>query len=133
MAPALIPCPHCGCHAKTTDSLCPSCDEPLHRSDGSVQRSAVAVLLGLTAAGAFAATCGGTGPVVSQTGTSSGAGGADSTTGISSGALYGIATGTSSASGNTSTSSGEPVLYGPAMTTSSSGGTGGGGTDAGTD
>jgi hypothetical protein len=61
MAPALIPCPHCGCHAKSVEVSCPSCGETLHRGDGSVQRTAVAVLLGLTAAGALAGACSSTG------------------------------------------------------------------------
>jgi hypothetical protein len=57
MAPALIPCAHCGCHAKSTETLCPSCGEALRHADGSAQRTAVAVLLGLTAAGVLGASC----------------------------------------------------------------------------
>jgi hypothetical protein len=57
MAPVLVPCPHCGCHAKSVETSCPSCGETLRRDDGSVQRTAVAVLLGLTAAGAIGAAC----------------------------------------------------------------------------
>jgi serine/threonine protein kinase len=58
MASALLPCAHCHCHAKSTEVTCPSCGAPLRRTDGSVPRSAVAVLLGLTAAGALAGSCG---------------------------------------------------------------------------
>jgi hypothetical protein len=130
MAPALIPCPHCGCHAKSVEVSCPSCGETLHRGDGSVQRTAVAVLLGLTAAGALAGACSSTGAVISQTGTSSGTGGAGSTT-IGAGG-FNSHYGTSMTS--SSSSSGMVVLYGPAMTSSSSsGGEDGGSTDGGTD
>jgi hypothetical protein len=53
----LIPCPFCNRHAKSTETLCPFCNEPLRLPDlpdGSVPRTKVAVLLGLTAAGALA-------------------------------------------------------------------------------
>jgi hypothetical protein len=130
MASLLVPCGHCNCHAKSTDATCPSCGEPLRRSDGSVPRSAVAVLLGLTAAGALAGSCSSSGPVVyygpAPTTTSSGAGGAGGTGGTSA----------------SSSSSGLQVFYGPAPTTtgtgaggasatSSSSGAGGSGGDAG--
>ena len=57
MAPSLIPCPGCGCHAKSTEASCPSCGAPLRGGDGSIPRTAVAVLLGLSAAGAIAGAC----------------------------------------------------------------------------
>jgi hypothetical protein len=81
MAPALLPCSHCGCHAKSTETRCPSCGEPIRREDGSVQRTAVAVLLGLTAAGALAGACSSSatvalyGAAVTTSTTSGGAGG----------------------------------------------------------
>jgi hypothetical protein len=58
MASALVLCSRCHCHAKPTEVTCPSCGEPLRREDGSAPRSAVALLLGLTAAGALASSCG---------------------------------------------------------------------------
>jgi hypothetical protein len=89
MAPVLIPCPHCECHARSTEATCPSCGEPLRRGDGSVGRSAVAVLLGLTATGALAGSCGGGfapqadyGVAITTSGTGTGgAGGGDAGTG----------------------------------------------------
>src|SRR5262245_16010779 len=60
MGSFLIPFPNCHCHAKRAELTCPSCGEPLRRSDGSVPRTAVAVLLGLTAAGALVGACGNT-------------------------------------------------------------------------
>ena len=64
MPPALIVCPSCACHAKSSETRCPTCDRPLRREDGGVSRAAVAVLLGLTAASAIAANaCGSDTPV----------------------------------------------------------------------
>jgi hypothetical protein len=121
MAPVLIPCAHCGCHAKSVDVQCPSCGEPLRRNDGSVPRTAVAVLLGLTAAGALAGSCGDSGPVVeygiAMTTSSSGTGSTSSA---------GAGTGGATAS---SSSTGPMPAYGIAETTSSS--SGGGGNDGG--
>jgi hypothetical protein len=51
VAPVLIPCVHCGCHAKSAEVKCPTCGEPLRRKDGTLPRPAAAVLLGLIAAG----------------------------------------------------------------------------------
>jgi hypothetical protein len=57
MAPTfMVPCPACGCHAKAHESECPHCGEPLRRSDGTIPRTAAAILLGLTAV--TAANCG---------------------------------------------------------------------------
>jgi hypothetical protein len=53
----LIACPSCACHAKPSEPACPSCGEPLRRHDGTVPRAAVAVMLGLTAAGSLGAGC----------------------------------------------------------------------------
>ncbi len=115
MAPSLIPCARCGCHVKSTDPVCPSCGTPLRRDDGSIPRTAVAVLLGLTAAGAFAASCGNSAPVVH----------------------YGFAPGTSSSSAGTGGTGGGGTGGGVTFTTTSgTGGTGGSGASdggAGTD
>jgi len=51
MPPPLIACPSCSCHARSSEMVCPHCGEPLRRRDGSVPRTAAAVLLGLTVAG----------------------------------------------------------------------------------
>jgi hypothetical protein len=85
--------------------MCPSCGEPLRREDGSLPRTAVALLLGLTAAGALASSCGSGSVQMESGGATSGAGGAAASSG---------------------TGSGMQVFYGPAQTTSSgSSGTGG--------
>jgi hypothetical protein len=79
MGTLLVACPSCSCHAFARETRCPSCGAPLRAADGSVQRTASAVLLGLSIT-TLAATnaCGGGG-----TGGSTGAGGtqASSTTG----------------------------------------------------
>jgi hypothetical protein len=115
MGSFLIPCPNCHCHAKSVELTCPSCGEPLRRSDGSVPRTAVAVLLGLTAAGALMGACGNTVAAFYGVAVTSGAGGAGGGTG-----------------GDMSSSSSSAVFYGPAMTSSSGGGAeDDGGTDSG--
>ena len=58
MAPALITCPTCSCAARIEESHCPHCGAKLRQGDGSVPRTAAAVLLGLSAA-VSAANCGG--------------------------------------------------------------------------
>jgi hypothetical protein len=102
MTSALVPCPRCDCHAKPTEVTCPSCGEPLRREDGSVPRSAVALLLGLTAAGALASSCGSGstpaifyGPALTTTTStaSSGGTGGSSTSTASSGGSGGSSTG----------------------------------------
>ena len=55
----LIACPACGCHPKGAEPAGPSGGAPRRRADGSVPRSAAAVLLGLAAlATCAAAACG---------------------------------------------------------------------------
>jgi hypothetical protein len=54
----LIACPSCACPAKTSESECPSCGAKLRGADGGIARTAIAALLGLTAATGLAA-CGG--------------------------------------------------------------------------
>lgn len=45
----MVPCPACGCHAKSHEIACPHCGESLRRADGTIPRTAAAILLGLTA------------------------------------------------------------------------------------
>jgi hypothetical protein len=52
----LIACPECACHVQPTESRCPHCGAVVRQADGSVARTAAAVLLGLTTA---VAGCGG--------------------------------------------------------------------------
>jgi hypothetical protein len=54
MPPALVVCPSCACHAKSSETRCPNCDRRLRREDGGPSRATVAVLMGLTAASAIA-------------------------------------------------------------------------------
>jgi len=58
MAPTLIPCSTCGCHAKSVETTCPSCGAELRRKDGSLPRTAAAVLLGLTTVTVGVGACG---------------------------------------------------------------------------
>jgi hypothetical protein len=88
---------------------CPFCGEPLRRSDGSVPRTTVAVLLGLTAAGALGGACG------SSSGPAQFYGPAQTTSSTSDGGTGGNGTGGAVTA----------TFYGPSMTTSSSTGTGG--------
>src|SRR5262245_18730513 len=53
-----VACPACACPAKTIESKCPSCGAKLRSADGGIARTAIAVVLGLTAATGLAA-CGG--------------------------------------------------------------------------
>jgi hypothetical protein len=75
MGTLLLACPSCSRHAFARETRCPSCGTALRGTDGSVQRTAGAVLLGLSIT-AVAATnaCGGGG-----TGGGDGAGGTAST------------------------------------------------------
>ncbi|HZO11791.1 MAG TPA: hypothetical protein VFB62_00980 [Polyangiaceae bacterium] len=50
----LVACPHCSVHVKVTERRCPHCGEALRRADGSIARTAGAIVLGIVAAG-----CGG--------------------------------------------------------------------------
>jgi hypothetical protein len=44
----LLACPSCACHIKATEAHCPHCGAAVRQADGSVQRTAAALLLGLT-------------------------------------------------------------------------------------
>jgi hypothetical protein len=50
-----VACPSCACPAKTSESECPSCGAKLRSADGGIARTAIAALLGLTAATGLAA------------------------------------------------------------------------------
>jgi hypothetical protein len=52
-----VSCPACACPAKTNETECPSCGTKLRSADGTIARTAIAVLLGITAATGLAA-CG---------------------------------------------------------------------------
>ena len=52
----LIACPSCACHIRPTESRCPHCDAVVRQPDGTIARTAAAVLLGLSTA---VAGCGG--------------------------------------------------------------------------
>jgi hypothetical protein len=119
--PALIVCPSCACHAKSVETTCPSCGEPLRRTDGSLPRAAVAVLLGLSAAAVGTGACSGGVAVhygIAQTGPG-GAGGVQSSS-FSEAAAYGIAQTTGPGTGGAGGAGGAP------STSSGSGGAGGG-------
>lgn len=46
--PILVSCPHCSCAVKAVESMCPHCGGVLRNADGSITRTAIAVLLGLS-------------------------------------------------------------------------------------
>lgn len=54
-----VACPSCACPAKTTESECPTCGAKLRGPDGGIARTAIAALLGLTAATGLVACSGG--------------------------------------------------------------------------
>ena len=56
---ALVPCAACGCHVAVKETVCPHCGEATRAPDGSVPRTKVAVLMGLTAALLQPLACGG--------------------------------------------------------------------------
>lgn len=69
----LIACPSCSCHAFARESHCPGCGAQLRASDGTLQRTAGAAVLGLTLA--FSVACSsetGTGSTSSTTGAGGG-------------------------------------------------------------
>ena len=46
--PILISCPQCACAVKPAEVICPHCDGLLRNADGSITRTAIAVILGLS-------------------------------------------------------------------------------------
>jgi len=86
---SFIACPSCGCHAKAIESECPHCGARLRQSDGSLPRTAAAMLLGLTTAtlpAAFSTACSGT----VETGGSGGNGGHGGSAMITTATAYGV-------------------------------------------
>jgi hypothetical protein len=82
MAPMFVTCPECACAAKVSETACPHCGILLRKPDGSVGRTAAAILLGLAS---VAVACGDD---------TSGAGGAGGDGGSSDGGAapeYGVA------------------------------------------
>jgi hypothetical protein len=108
MGPLLIACPSCSCHAFARETRCPRCGQPLRAGDGSIQRTAGAVLLGLTVvAVAVGGAC--------ESSTGGGSGGSGGGQGGSQSTMSGFQAVTTYGSG--------PTFAGPAGV----GGTGGGG------
>lgn len=95
-----IACPECACHVKAIESECPHCGASLRKKDGSIPRTAAAVLMGLMAlpaAGALVACSdgdgGGSGGGTSMSSSSSGGGSGQGGMGIGGGIApaYGVA------------------------------------------
>lgn len=82
----LIPCPACSCHIRATEARCPLCDAVVHQKDGSIPRTAAAVLLGLSTA---VAGCGDVAAPVYGTAGAGGTGGNVNTGGETSQPVYG--------------------------------------------
>ena len=53
---ALIACPSCNCHANQAEVTCPHCGQALRRANGSIERTAASVMLGLAVSIAAPAT-----------------------------------------------------------------------------
>ena len=51
LATMLVACPHCSVHVKVNERRCPHCGESLRRADGSIARTAGAIVLGIVAVG----------------------------------------------------------------------------------
>ena len=116
MGTSLIACPSCSCHAFAREVRCPKCGALLRGADGAVQRTAGAVLLGLSLSTAVtAAACG------NSTSTGGQGGGASTTSSSGFGGFQAVtAYGTGPSSGSFSSSS-------TTGSSSTSGGTDGGG------
>lgn len=88
MSNSLIACPRCSCHVFAKETLCPQCGSALRANDGSFQKTAGAILMGLTLT---------TGVVACGDDTTSGSGGSGGAGGSSGGmggmmamAAYGV-------------------------------------------
>jgi hypothetical protein len=101
----LIACPSCSCHAFARETHCPSCGAALRASDGSIQRTAGAVMLGLTLAAGAAACSSETGGGTTGGGAGDGgAGGVQSSSGMAGStaiSAYGVGPGGGFTSGTT--------------------------------
>ena len=122
----LLACPSCGCHVRAAEPECPHCGSRLRQPDGTMQRTAAAMLLGLTAVaaaplvalpgwGCEVETRGGTGSTSDATGTSTTTGGQGGY--MSSAAAYGVASsGGFGGMGTTADQSSGAAAYGVPMT-----------------
>lgn len=55
---ALVACPHCRQHCRIDEAVCPHCQGRIRSVDGRIERTAAAILLGLTVVGAGAGSAG---------------------------------------------------------------------------
>lgn len=124
----LLACPTCACHVKATEARCPHCDAPIRRADGSVQRTAAAILLGLSTS---VAACGDRDIPVYGTPATGGAGGTmTGTAGTGGGGTAGAgAGGTAGASMGGAAGAGMGGSGGASMGGGGAGGTAGAGGD----
>jgi hypothetical protein len=126
----LIACPSCNCHARPSAAECPHCGAPLRRADGTVPRTAGAILLGLIVA---TAGCSGGVETGDSEGTTNGSSGSSASAGTGSGGGGGSGTTTSTTTttktggcgGFSGADYGVPPTCATASASSSSGGTGG--------
>ena len=51
--PPFVACPACSCAVKYSDVACPHCGEAVRAADGSIARTAIAIVLGLSAVSAL--------------------------------------------------------------------------------
>jgi hypothetical protein len=126
-AETLVACPSCNCHARAEAPECPHCGAALRRADGTVPRTAGAILLGLLVA---TAGCGGSVETGDSEGTTSGSSGSTASAGTTSGGGSGTTSTTSTTKtggcgGFSGADYGVPPTCSTASSTSSSGGTGG--------
>lgn len=132
----LIACPSCARHIQPSEPQCPHCGAAVRQADGSVQRTAAAILLGLTAAVAGCSddliaqpvygtpATGGAGGTLSSGG-SGGTGGAGTTTSTGTAGMGG-AGGAGGGGGTAGMGGVDMPVYG-APATGGGGGTAGGG------
>lgn len=113
--PRLVACASCGCYALATEALCPHCDAPLRKPDGSFEVTKVATFLGIAAL-AIPLAC-------SSSASSSGAGGegGDGTTGTGGSATSNSTASTVTSSTTTTVPTSTTSTYAAGITTSSSG------------
>lgn len=108
MAPMFVTCPECACAAKVSESACPHCGVLLRRADGSIGRTAAAVLLGLAS---VAVACGD-----DTTGAGGAGGGGGSTADGGAAPEYGVpgvgGSGGSTADGGSTSDGGAAAEYG---------------------
>ena|ERR1700722_8303059 len=122
----LIACPSCNCHARPSATACPHCGAPLRRADGTVPRTAGAILLGLIVA---TAGCSGSVDTGDSEGTTDGSSGSSASAGTTSGGGTTTTTTTTTkmgcGGGFPGADYGVPPTHCSTSSSSSSGGTGG--------